>query len=166
MGQMNRTKARGFSLIELLIVVAIILVIAAIAIPNYWKARMMANESSAASSVRAITSAETAYLTAYPTVGYGSITNLGGASPCTPSSATGCFIDNNLATASVSPGKSGYIYSLVPTITTYFVAARPVAPATSGTRSFCSTEDAVIRTQTTGGAIASRNACSALPGMN
>ncbi len=163
---MNRTKARGFSLIELLIVVAIILIIASIAIPNYWKARMAANESSATSSIRAITSAETAYLTAYPTVGYANFTNLAGAAPCTPSSATGCFIDDNLATATASPGKSGYIYSLTSTVTTYYVAARPVAPSTSGTKSFCATEDGVIRVQATGGVIGSRNACAALPGID
>ena len=77
-------KQKGFSLIELLIVVAIILIIAAIAIPNLLRARMAANESAAASSIRTLNTAQVSYITAYPTVGYGAtLAALGGASPCT-----------------------------------------------------------------------------------
>src|SRR5512144_1282464 len=72
-------KQKGFSLIELLIVVAIILIIAAIAIPNLLRARIAANESSAVSAIRTINTAEVSYSSAYPTVGYS--TNLGQLGP-------------------------------------------------------------------------------------
>ena len=63
-------STKGFSLIELLIVVAIILIIAAIAIPNLLQAKIAANESSAAGSLRTLTTAEVTYFNAYPTLGY------------------------------------------------------------------------------------------------
>src|SRR5262249_595356 len=95
----------GFSLIELLIVVAIILVIAAIAIPTLVRARIPPNGSSAAGSIRQVATAEVAYHATYQQIGYApSLANLGGAAPCTPSAATACILDNNLSAGL----KSGY----------------------------------------------------------
>src|SRR5579864_3348572 len=101
-------KQKGFSLIELLIVVAIILIIAAIAIPNLLRARMAANESSAVASIRTITTVEISYQSTYPTIGFApTLANLGGATPCVPSSTTACLIDSVLAGGI----KSGYNFT-------------------------------------------------------
>ena len=108
-------KQKGFSLIELLIVVAIILIIAAIAIPNLLRARIAANESSAVGNMRSINTAEVSYATAYQNhVGtWATMTELGGASPCTASETTACLIDHTLELAtSAATGKSGYYFTL------------------------------------------------------
>jgi type IV pilus assembly protein PilA len=149
-------SSKGFSLIELLIVVAIILIIAAIAIPNLLQARLAANESSAAGSLHALQSAEITYYNTYPTVGYsGAIGQLGGVGPCTPSSTTACLIDNFLATATPGGvGKSGYYYLATGIITggatfntAYVVGATPIVSHSTGNRDFCSTNDGVLRSQ-------------------
>jgi len=156
-------KEKGFSLIELLIVVAIILIIAAIAIPNLLNARMAANEASAVQSIKTINTAEITYNSSYPTVGYApTLAQLGGVSPCTPSSTTACLIDNILA----SGVKAGYNFAAIgsggPPASSYYATAVPVTVNRTGIRSFCSFEDAVIRVQPSGSAIASEAACEAL----
>ena len=96
-------KQKGFSLIELLIVVAIILIIAAIAIPNLLRARIAANESAAASGIRTINTAEVSYNSTYPAVGYAAtLVSLGPGGPAAtcptpPVAATACLIDGVLA---------------------------------------------------------------------
>jgi type IV pilus assembly protein PilA len=166
---------QGFSLIELLIVVAIILIIAAIAIPSLLQARIAANEASAVGSIRAIKSAEFAYSSAYPTVGYAlAIANLGGAQPCTPSAVTGCFLDDVLAQAIPgSVGKSGYTFLATgiagggggPFSAAFVAGAAPIAPKASGNRSFCSTDDGVLRVQPVGTTVPvnTTGACLAYP---
>ena len=150
-----RKQQKGFSLIELLIVVAIILIIAAIASPNLLRARMAANDSSAAASVHTVIVGEVGYYGAYPTVGYSTMSMLGtgGISPCIPGTATGCLIDNTLAVATASPGKSGYIFKATPTNTalpyTFWVDATPISNQT-GTKSFCAADDGVVRNNTAG----------------
>src|ERR1700729_3220446 len=102
-------KQKGFSLIELLIVVAIILIIAAIAIPNLLRARIAANEASAVSSVRTLNTAQISYDSAYPTVGFASdLNSLAGTACAPPTSAGACLIDTQLA----SGNKSGYSFAM------------------------------------------------------
>ena len=139
-------KQKGFSLIELLIVVAIILIIAAIAIPNLLRARIAANESSAVASVRTLNTAQISYNSAYPTVGFGaSLGVLSGTSCAPPTSAGACLIDTQLSSGT----KSGYTFVVTGVsgtpASTYQAVASPIAANTTGVRSFCSVADAVVR---------------------
>ena len=134
--------------------VAIILVIAAIAIPNLMRARMAANDSSAAGSLHAINVAEVGYFGAYETVGFpATLTPLGGAQPCTPGIATACLIDNSLASGGP---KSGYSFAATgsagagsPINNRFYATATPISDMT-GIRAYCSADDLVIRLQPAG----------------
>lgn len=133
----------GFSLIELLIVVAIILIIAAIAIPNFLRAKISANESAAASSIHAVNTAEIAYSSANPTIGYSA--DLASIGP-----TGGQYIDNQLASGT----KSGYIFTYlqgpgVPA-TTYTLNVDPQSRGVTGQRSFFSSEVNVTHVNATG----------------
>jgi len=126
---------RGFSLIELLIVVAIILIISAIAIPNLIRSKMAANESSAVASVRTINTAEVTYNNVYP-ASFATLTQLGpNANPCTtPTAAGACLIDNLLASGT----KSGYTFVLSGVSATGYTSTATPSSVTTGTRQFCS----------------------------
>ena len=161
-------KQKGFSLIELLIVVAIILIIAAIAIPNLLRARISANESSAAASIRSMNTAEISYQTAYQvfapnlqSLGPGAAT---GCPSSGPTSSSACVLDFTLANASaVTNAKSGYYFSVsTPSALQYFVSGMPASSGTSGVKGFCSVEDSVVRFQNPYSGIADHTACLGL----
>src|SRR5260370_25113261 len=117
-----RNRQKCFSRCELLIVVAIILIIAAIGIPNLLRATMSANEASAVGALRTVTTTEVEYSTTYGTGYSGALANLGGATPCTATAATACLIDPVLT----ARAKSSHQLSEVP----YCGAGTPSRPFT------------------------------------
>jgi type IV pilus assembly protein PilA len=154
-------RQKGFSLIELLIVVAIILIIAAIAIPAFVRSKIAANETSAVASLRDINTSEVTYNNTYPGT-YASLTQLGpgGATCGIPSSTNACLIDNILANASSAAApKSGYYFTIGGDLVTgYTSLAQPSGPNTTGTRTFCSDQTLVLFYDATGGACTTTSA--------
>jgi type IV pilus assembly protein PilA len=148
-------KQKGFSLIELLIVVAIILIIAAIAIPNLIRARIAANEAATAATVRTVATGDIQFQATYPTTGYSpGIANMGPTSSAgctTPTSAAACLIDIAIVNAtSTSSPKNGYVYQGLGTMVGFSVGGTPLAVGKTGNRAFCAINDAVLRVDSTG----------------
>jgi prepilin-type N-terminal cleavage/methylation domain-containing protein len=160
----NNYKQKGFSLIELLIVVAIILIIAAIAIPNLLRSKMAANEASAVASLRTYNTSIVAYETTYATAPVTNLAQLGPiAAGTAPSSASADLVDSLLG--ATAPIKSGYTFSYTPVaatpVTQYSILAKPQSSST-GQRYFLTNQSGVIY-QTSDGSVPSVGAADTTP---
>jgi type IV pilus assembly protein PilA len=166
----------GFSLIELLVVVAIILIIAAIAIPSLLNSRMAANEAAAAVTVRTITTASMTYSSTYGNGFPPNLATLGGP-PAGPATCNQAVLLDSIVT-SVPNQKSGFIFgynAVGPPILpapagcgtagsdAYLATAKPVSENLTGVRSFCSDEPGTIHYDVSGAVATTQLGCETLP---
>ena len=149
-------KQNGFSLIELLIVVAIILIIAAIAIPNLIKSKMAANQSGAAGTIRTINTGEVTYSTSCPQLGYSAtLQELNTGTLCVAGAG---IIDGVVGSA--NGRKSGYTFveagagAVNGVNTTFTTSATPITLGSSGQNQYCSNQVMVIYFDPAGAACA------------
>ena len=142
-----RNKQKGFSLIELLIVVAINLIIAAIAIPNLLRSKIAANQASAVGSLRTLNTACIAFSTSYGQFP-AALTNLGPVGSGTASSTSADLIDSVLSAGQ----KSGYVFTFTPGTAnqSYSITAAPITAATTGQNMYFTDQSGVIRVDTSG----------------
>jgi type IV pilus assembly protein PilA len=150
-------KNKGFSLIELLIVVAIILIIAAIAIPNLLRSKMSANEAAAVAVLRNVHNSQAVYIDQFTAgVGYAdTLIKLGPGNPCDKTHA--CLTDVLVGCAAQPCTKSGYQFYLASTSSAepfgdYTSTATPTSWANSGGKNYCTSDDGVIKYEKTASA--------------
>jgi len=173
----HRAYNRGFSLIELLVVVAIILIIAAIAIPNLLNSRMAANGAAAVENVRTITTASMAYSSTYGNGFPATLAVLGGPSGGVSTCDAAILLDPVLTAPPYQ--KSGYSFAYtavgaavtapagctLPGSNAYLVTAVPITVSLTGIDSYCTDEPGTIHYDTTGAPAADQAACEALPAL-
>jgi type IV pilus assembly protein PilA len=151
----KRTKGleRGFSLVELLIVVGIILIIAAIAIPNLLKTKIQANQAAAVSTLRNIHNSQAVYILQYgASSSYASSLSMLGPAPAGGqcNSLNACLVDDFIGCAAQPCPKSGYNYYVVSSVaaapfTDYTGTATPVSFGNTGQNNYCTADDGIIR---------------------
>lgn len=147
---------KGFTLVEIMIVVAIIALLAAIAIPNLLRARLNANEGAAISNLHTLSTTAQSFWSAT------------GALPLTLNalgSATPPYIDNTIGCAAATCTKSGYVYGMGGTglAADFFTYAAPQTPNVTGVRSFCVGSDGVVRVDPAGSTPGTQAVCTAAP---
>ena len=154
---MRKYGARiGFSLIELLIVVAIILIIAAIAIPNLLRSRIASNEASAVASIRTLNTAEATFVSTYNSGFSDTLTRLGAPSSGSANINAADLVDPVLSGATggtaTSFTKNGYVFTYAPSgtfgfVNTYTITSVPQVRGQTGQRSFFTDQSVVVRSK-------------------